>query len=133
MKKTVFYLLIAIIAAFEVVLFRWAVGRGEPFPFVTGLLLGIAVIYIARMYVEDLVEDERTTKIRERTALSTLQISWIALLAFSLWMIIEGAGNRLNPELRRLGLFGLGLVMVNAAMIIVFVLLSFYYRKQYGE
>jgi len=133
MKKNVFYLLIAIIAVLEVLLFVWAFRIRAPFPFVSGLLMGIAVIYIARMYVDDLMEDERTQKIREQTALTTLQVSWIALLAFSLWMIIEGAGNRANPELRRLGVFGIGLLLVNAGMIIVFILLSFYYRKQYGE
>lgn len=133
MKRNVFYLLVATIAILEILLFGWALGTGRPFPFVAGLLLGIAVIYLARMYVDDLREDERTRKIREQTALTTLQISWIALLVFSLWMIIEGAGNRVNPELRRLGVFGIGLLMVNAGMIIVFILLSFYYRKQYGE
>jgi len=133
MKKNVFNLLIAIIAVLEVLLFVWAFRIRAPFPFVAGLLLGIAVIFLARMYVDDLMEDERTRKIREQTALTTLQVSWIALLAFSLWMIIEGAGNRANPELRRLGVFGIGLLLVNAGMIIVFILLSFYYRKQYGE
>ena len=133
MKKNAFYLLIVVIAALEIVHFVWSVGTGRPLPFVAGLLLGIAVIYLARMYVEEVVEDERNQKIREKTALATLQISWIALLAFSLWMIIEAAAGRGNPELRRLGLFGIGLLLVDAGMIIGYILLSFYYRKQFGE
>jgi uncharacterized membrane protein len=133
MKKITFHLLIAMVAIFEVLLFAWAIARGTPFPFVAGLILGIAILFIARMDIEDIGEDERTQKIREKTALTTLQISWIALLAFSSWMIIEGAGSRGNPELRRLGIFGIGLLLVNAGMIAVFILLSFYYRKQFGE
>lgn len=133
MKKNVFSLLIAAVAIFELLLFAWATARGTPVPFVAGLILGIAVVYIARMYVEEIVEDERTQKIREKTALTTLQISWIALLVFSSWMIIEGAGSRVNPEIRRLGIFGIGLLLVTAGMIAAFILLSFYYRKQFGE
>jgi uncharacterized membrane protein len=133
MKKNVFYLIIIVIAAFEIIHFGWSIGTGRPLLFVAGLLLGIAVIYLARMYVDEVVEDERTQKIREKTALSTLQISGIALLALSLWMIIEGAGNRPNLELRRVGLFGLVLLLVDVGMIIVYILLSFYYRKQFGE
>jgi len=133
MRKQVFYLFTSFIAILELILFLWALINGSPLPFVAGLFLGIAVIYLARLYVEEIIEDERVQKIREKTAFSTLQISWIALLAFSLWMIIEGSGGRLNPELRRLGIFGIGLLLVNAGMVIVFILLFFYYRKQYGE
>jgi uncharacterized membrane protein len=133
MKKYAFYLLIAFIAVVEFMFFLWALGTGRPFPFIIGLFLGIAVLYIARLYVDEVMEDERSQKITQQTALTTLQISWIALLAFSLWMIIEGAGQPPIKELRRLGIFGLGLLLVNAGMIAVFILLSFYYRKQYGE
>ncbi len=133
MRKHAFYLITSLIAILEFILFLWALGSGTPLPFVVGLFLGIAVIYLARLYVEEIIEDERVQKIRERTAFSTLQISWIALLAFSLWMIIEGSAGRLNPELRRLGIFGIGLLLVNPGMVILFILLFFYYRKQYGE
>jgi len=133
MKKYAFYLLIAFIAVVEFMFFLWALGTGRPFPFIIGLILGIAVLYIARLYVDEVMEDERSQKITQQTASTTLQISWIALLAFSLWMIIEGVGHPPSQELRRLGIFGLGLLLVNAGMIIVFILLSFYYRKQYGE
>ena len=133
MKKYAFYLLIAFIAVVEFMFFLWALGAGRPFPFIIGLILGIAVLYIARLYVDEVMEDERSQKITQQTASTTLQISWIALLAFSLWMIIEGAGHPPSQEIRRLGIFGLGLLLVNAGMIAVFILLSFYYRKQYGE
>ncbi|MDK2988519.1 MAG: hypothetical protein PWR16_48 [Methanoculleus sp.] len=133
MKKITFYLMTGIIAALEIIYFGWSVGTGRPLPFTAGLLIGIAVIYIARLYIDDIVEDERTQRIRERTALGTLQISLIALLVFSLWMIIEGAGSQAHAEIRRLGLFGIALFLVDTGMIVVFILLSFYYRKQFGE
>ena len=133
MKKAVFYFLTFAIILLEFVLFGWAVMIRAPLLSVASLVLGIAVIYIARMYVDEVIEDERTQKIQERTAMTTLQVTWVALLVFSVWMIIEGAGIRAPPEIRRLGVFGFGLLLTDIAMVVVFVLLSFYYRKQYGE
>jgi uncharacterized membrane protein len=133
MKKAVFYFLTFAIILLEFVIFGWAVRIRAPLFSVASLVLGIAVIYIARMYVDEVIEDERTQKIRERTAMATLQVTWVALLVFSVWMIIEGAGIRAPPEIRRLGIFGFGLLLTDIAMVVVFVLLSFYYRKQYGE
>lgn len=139
MKKAVFYFLTFAIILLEFVIFGWAVRIRAPLLSVSSLVLGIAVIYIARMYVDEVIEDERTQKIRERTAMTTLQVTWVALLVFSVWMIIEGAALRapggfpVPPEIRRLGFFGIGLLLTDIAMVVVFVLLSFYYRKQYGE
>jgi uncharacterized membrane protein len=139
MKKAVFYFLTFAIILLEFVLFGWAIRMGTPLLSVAALVLGIAVIYIARMYVDEVIEDERTQKIREKTAVTTLQITWVALLVFSVWMIIEGAAFRgpggfpVPPEIRRLGIFGFGLLLTDVAMVVAFVLLSFYYRKQYGE
>lgn len=133
MKKNAFYFITAIIIALELIHFRFSIGTGGPLPFTVGMIIGIAIIYIARLYVDDIGEDERTQRIREKTALGTLQISWVALLIFSAWMVIEGAGNRINPELRRLGLFGIALFLIDTSMIAIFILLSFYYRKQFGE
>jgi uncharacterized membrane protein len=133
MKKNLFYLLTLLIVFLELLLFLWSVRVGNPLPSVASLVLGISVIYLARMYVDEVIEDERTQKIREKTAVATLQITWVALLVFSVWMIIEGSGPRVNPDLRRLGFFGVGLLLTDIAMVVVFLLLSFYYRKQYGE
>jgi uncharacterized membrane protein len=133
MKKNLFYLLTLLIVFLELLMFLWSARVGNPLLSVASLVLGIAVIYLARMYVDEVIEDERTQKIREKTAVATLQITWVALLVFSVWMIIEGSGPRVNPELRRLGFFGVGLLLTDIAMVVVFLLLSFYYRKQYGE
>lgn len=138
MKKSVFYFLTFAIILLEFVLFLWAVRLGTPLLSAASLVLGIAVIYIARMYVDEVIEDERTQKIREKTAVATLQIAGVALLVFSVWMIIEGAsfrgpGGFVPPEIRRLGFFGVGLFLTDVAMVVVYLLLSFYYKKQYGE
>ena len=133
MKKIEFYTIIAVIAFIEVALFWLSVRIREPLPSILAVLFGIAVIYVAKMYVDEIIEDERTQAINEKTAIRTLQITWIALFVFSLWMIIEGIGNRVSLELRRLGQFGFGLLMVLCGMIVVYILLSFYYGKKYGE
>ncbi|NTU99996.1 MAG: DUF2178 domain-containing protein [Methanoregulaceae archaeon] len=133
MKKAVFYFLTFAIILLELVIFGWAFRIRAPLFSVASLVLGIAVIYIARMYIDEVIEDERTQKIRERTAMTTLLVTWVALLVFSVWMIIEGTGIRAPLEIRRLGIFGFGLLLTDIAMVVVFVLLSFYYQKQYGE
>lgn len=133
MKKVTFYFLVALIIILESIHFRWSLGTGRPLPFTIGLIISIAIICVARLYVDDIEEDERTQRIREKTALGTLQISWVALLIFSAWMIIEGAGSRLNPEIRRLAMFGIALFIIDTGMIVIFILLSLYYRKQLGD
>jgi len=60
---------------------------------VLAIILGILGIYFARMHIDEVIKDKRTQKITEITALRTLQISWVGLFLFALWMIIEALGE----------------------------------------
>jgi uncharacterized membrane protein len=134
MKRTSFYALIAGIVAVEALVFWWALEIEDPLPSIIAVLLGLAVVYIGRMYVEEVIEDERTQKIEEKTAFRTLQITWIALFVFGLWMIINSTSDELQPLLRLIiRRNGFELIGIVAGMIIVYVLLLFYYGKKYGE
>ncbi len=132
MKRTSFYALVAGIVAIEALVFWWAVELGNPVPSIIAVILGIAVAYIGKMYVEEVIEDERTQQINEKTAFRTLQITWVALFLFALWMIIDSFNQEI-PLHRIIGRNGLELLAILSGMIVVYVLLSFYYAKKYGE
>ncbi len=68
-------------------------GYVDPLPSVLAIILGILGIYFARMHIDEVIKDKRTQKITEITALRTLQISWVGLFLFALWMIIEALGE----------------------------------------
>ena len=134
MKRTSFYALIAGIVAIEALVFFWAVELGDPVPSIIAVILGIAVAYIGKMYVEGVIDDERTQKINEKTAFRTLQITWVALFLFALWMIIDSFNQEIPLLLRRIiGRNGLEMLAILSGIILVYVLLSFYYAKKYGE
>ena len=134
MKRNTFYALIAAVVVLEAAIFWWAIETGNPLPSVVAVGLGIAVVYLARMYVEEVIEDERTQKINEKTAFRTLQITWIALFLFGLWMVIGSMSEGLPPPVRFvMGRNGVQLLIILAGMVVVYVLLSFYYAKKYGE
>ncbi len=134
MKRNTFYALIAAIVLIEAAIFWWSIEKGDPLPSVVAVGFGIAVVYLARMYVEEVIEDERTQKINEKTAFRTLQITWIALFIFGLWMVISSMNEGLPPPVRfAVGRSGLQLLTILAGMVVVYVFLSFYYAKKYGE
>ena len=89
MKKNSFYLLAAAVAFIEVGIFWWSVETANPIPSLVAILFGIALVYVARMYIDEVIEDERTEKINGITALRTLQITWVGLFLYALWVVIE--------------------------------------------
>ena len=93
MKRNSFYLCVAAVAFFEVAIFWLSVELADPLPSVIAIVLGILGIYLAKMYIDEVIEDERTQKITEITALRTLQITWVGLFLFALWIIIDALGE----------------------------------------
>ncbi len=107
-------------------------GYVDPLPSVLAIILGILGIYFARMHIDEVIKDKRTQKITEITALRTLQISWVGLFLFALWMIIEALGEEFRHFNRILGVFGFRLLGILCGIIVLYVLLSLYYNKKYG-
>ncbi len=134
MKRNIFYALVAAVVVIEAAVFWLAIEAGNPLPSVVAAGIGIAVIYLGRMYVEEVIDDERTQKINEKTALRTLQITWVALFLFGLWMVIDSMNVMLPPPVRHaVARNGVQILIILAGMVVVYVLLSFYYAKKYGE
>ncbi len=132
MKRNYFYLFVAAVAFIEVVIFSVSVDIVDPVPSVLAIILGILGIYFVRMHLDEVIEDERTQKITEITALRTLQISWVGLFLFALWIIIEALGEEFRHFNRPLGIFGFRLLAILAGIIVLYVALSIYYNKKYG-
>jgi uncharacterized membrane protein len=132
MKRNSFYLCVAAVAFFEVAIFWLSVELSDPLPSIIAIVLGILGIYLAKMYIHEVIEDERTQKITEITALRTLQITWIGIFLFALWIIIEALGEEFRHFNRPLGIFGFRLLILLCGIIVLYVILSLYYNKKYG-
>ena len=132
MKRNSFYLCVAAVAFFEEAIFWLSVEIADPLPSIVAIVLGILGIYLAKMYIDEVIEDERTQKITEITALRTLQITWIGLFLFALWIIIDALGEGIRRFNRPLGIFGFRLLILLCGIIVLYVILSLYYNKKYG-
>jgi uncharacterized membrane protein len=132
MKRNIFYLCVAAVAFIEVVIFWVSVDISDPLPSVIAIILGIIGIYLARMYIDEVIQDERTQKITQITALRTLQITWVGLFLFALWIIIDALGEEFRHFNRPTGILGFRLLVVLCGIIFLYVILSLYYNKKYG-
>ena len=79
MKRNVFYVLVGIIAFLEVSLLWMAIEVNNALLIQAGFVVGIILIYLARRTVTDVIEDERTILISQKSALRTLEIFWIVI------------------------------------------------------
>jgi uncharacterized membrane protein len=132
MKRILYYLSIALVAFIGVIIFGWSLETGEPWPTIIAVLVGIGALYIGKLYVDEVIEDERTQKVNEVTALRTLQITWIGLFLYALWVIIEAFSEGIAHYNRRIGAFGFRLMFLLCCIILLYVILSLYYDKKYG-
>jgi uncharacterized membrane protein len=132
MKKNMYYFCIAIVAFIEVLIFGWSIEARDPLPSIIAMAIGIGALYIGKSYVNEVIDDERTQKINEVTALRTLQITWIALFLYALWVIIEAFSEGTAYYNRRIGSYGIRLLFLLCCVILLYVVLSLYYNKKYG-
>lgn len=144
MKKNTFYLLLGCIALALLAIFVYSVETRdvpvwiEPLAFVIGILIA----YLARKSVTDLIEDERSAKITEKSAVRTFQVFWVVFCAFSIGAVMQilylpqFSRERFfgrPPELlspRMMGYFQLALLCL---MIFLYVGFRMYYARKYGD
>lgn len=147
MKKNIFYLVIGFVALALLAVFWYSVEYIHPVPAVIAFVLGVVIIYAAYQRVDDFIEDERSARITEKSALRTVQVFWVCFCAFSILAVM----NMLYiPRLSRehwfdprelpvsmeimspkmIGFVQLGLLCL---MIFLYVGFRFYYARKYGE
>jgi uncharacterized membrane protein len=132
MKKTLFYLLVAAVAFIEIGIFWLSVESASPLPSPAAILFGIALVCVARGYIGDVKEDERTEKINGITALRTLQIACIGLFLCALWIVNEALSKELNYHYWWVGLAGFRLMGLLCGIILLYVILSPYSDRKFG-
>jgi len=147
MKKNTFYLLVGFIAIVLVALFWYSEEIHTSLLIEVAFIAAVAVLYLARRKVTDLVEDERSAKITEQAAMRTLQVFWVVFCAFSIGAVMqilrvptfprERLSERpleiLPPEImppRMMGYVQLGLLCL---MIFLYVGFRFNYARKYGD
>jgi len=142
MKKNTFYLLVGFIAIVLVALFWYSEEIHTSLLIEFAFIAAVAVLYLARRKVTDLVEDERSAKITEQAAMRTLQVFWVVFCAFSIGAVMQilhvPSFPRQAPPvppamilpIRSMGFIQLGLLCL---MIFLYVGFRIYYARKYGE
>jgi len=138
MKKNTFYLVVGCIALALLAIFWYSVELHIRFLVEAAFIIAIAIIYLIRKKVTDIIEDERTAKITEQASLRTFQVFWVVFCAFSIGAVMqvlyvptfpkEAAVNitTRHPEM-------LGPRMMLCLMIFLYVGFRIYYARKYGE
>jgi uncharacterized membrane protein len=142
MKKNSFYLLAGCIALALLGIFWYSVEVHRPLYIEIAFISSVAILYLARRKVEDLIEDERSVKITEQAAVRTFQVFWVVFAAFSIGAVMEilyvpqfprappGAHPPVMLGPRMMGYIQLSLLCL---MIFLYVGFRIYYARKYGE
>jgi uncharacterized membrane protein len=142
MKKNTFYLLSGCIAVVLLALFWYSVEIHNPFIIELAFVIGIAIAYIARKKVTDLIEDERSAKITEQAVLRTFQVFWVGFCAFSIGAVMQilyvPQFHRENffsrpPEILSPRTMGYLQLVLLCLTIFLYVGFRMYYARKYGE
>jgi Ni/Fe-hydrogenase subunit HybB-like protein len=75
MKKNTFYLIVGCIALALLVIFWYSVELHIPLFIEIAFVIGIALVYLAKRGVTDVINDERDVKITEQATARTMQVS----------------------------------------------------------
>jgi uncharacterized membrane protein len=142
MKKNTFYLIFGCIALALLAIFWYSVELHAPLLIEIAFIIGIALVYLAKRKVTDIINDERDVKITEQATMRTMQVFWVVFCAFSIGAVMEilrvptfprpGTGTRPADILppRMMGYIQLGLLCL---MIFLYVGFRIYYAKKYGD
>ncbi len=148
MKRNTFYVLSGLIALCEVAIFWLSVELHNPHFIEAAFILGVAVIYLAKRRVTEIVEDERTSLITQKASERTFQIFWVLFFTLSLGSAVMVFGERVGlppppsfrhtPELgvanfNPLGYFAIIQMGLLCLMILLYVGFRMYYARQYGD
>lgn len=145
MKQNTFYLLLGLIGLLEVGLFGISVLLKNPLIITVGFIMGIGLLYIARMTITDLREDERSTMITQKAGFRTLEVFWVLFFAVSLGSAVIGFSTPLGlphpqnmpPGFPRdephLGYFGIIQMILLCCIAFLYIGFRVYYARKYGE
>ena len=111
---------IGIITAISAIKNSWALATG-------GIILGMIVLIIAKKKVGEILYDERTKIVREKSANATISVVTVGFAAIGLGLIeISFWGNAANRDL--------GYIFAYIALIVMMIngIFNWYYNNQLG-
>ena len=94
---------------------------------IVAVTVGMALLYLCKSRVKEVIEDERTHRISERASKKTLEI-FITVTAITSGILI--ASRDRYPELKNLGFT---LAYLTCCLLIMYLLFYGYYAKKYGD
>jgi uncharacterized membrane protein len=142
MKKNTFYLIVGCIAVALLGIFWYSVELHAALLIEIAFIIGIALVYLAKRKVTDVIEDERDVKITEQATIRTMQIFWVVFCAFSIGAVMEllhiPEFPRQSPSVRPPVLLPprmIGYIQLALLCLMIFLYVGFriYYAKKYGE
>lgn len=133
MKQYTYFLLLGVIALLELGIFYWAVENLEPIIMAGAVIIGVLAAWMSRHMVDEIVTDERTHLITEKSALRTLQVMGLTLFAYALGGIVISLGGEVfGPFSYQIARFSFFLMFIVFFMIIVYILFISWYERKFG-
>ena len=126
MKRKQFKVISLLTSMIMGVLVGFSVSAGNPVLAVASLFAGMAVMYISKRRLQDIVEDERIRQISQKASWITLQ--FIAL-SFAIGGAVLIAMRNTLPDYEDLGFF---MAYVSCAVLLLYYLFYMYYNREYG-
>jgi len=144
MKRNTFFIFAGIVALLEVGILSISIEMNNPLPIQVGFVIGIVLVYAARRMVADVIQDERTVLISQKSALRTLEVFWVIFFLLSIGGVIYGFNRPFpvrphlpappaEPPIGLFGIFGFIQLALLCLMIFLYVGFRIYYARQYGE
>ena len=147
MKKNIFYLLTGVVAVALLMIFWYSIENFTPIFITISFIIAVILLYLAYRRVVDFIEDERSARITEKAATSTLQVFWVCFCAFSILAVMnllylphvlrafwQTHETRIMPlelmSLKTIGYIQLGLLCL---MIFLYVGFRVYYSRKFGD
>ena len=142
MKKNTFYIIVGCIAFALLAIFWYSVELHAALLIEIAFIVGIALVYLAKRTVTDIINDERDVKITEQATTRTMQVFWVLFCAFSIGAVMEilhipefpRQASSIRPPVllppRMMGYIQLALLCL---MIFLYVGFRIYYAKKYGD
>jgi uncharacterized membrane protein len=142
MKKNTFYLIIGCIALALLFIFWYSVELHTALLIEIAFIVGIALVYLAKTKVTDIINDERDVKITEQATIRTMQVFWVVFCAFSIGAVMEILHvpeiPRQPPSIRPPVLLPprmMGYIQLALLCLMIFLYVGFriYYAKKFGD
>ncbi|ODS37762.1 MAG: hypothetical protein A7315_03705 [Candidatus Altiarchaeales archaeon WOR_SM1_79] len=102
--------------------------RGEPILAILAVIIGMMLLYLLRIRVKQVIEDERIYKISEKASRRTVQV--IGATTAVLGLAIIGLSRSRYLELTEVGF---SLAYFATALLTVYMIFYSYYAKKLGE